>query len=65
MAVRLLYLIVIRVLGWLVLVGRRQAFKDAEIMSPPAECGPPRERDRRALDRQRPPRVPGPDADRR
>ena len=32
MAVRLLYLIVIRVFGWLVLVGRGQAFKDAEIM---------------------------------
>jgi hypothetical protein len=32
MAVRLLYLIVIRVLGWLVLLGRGQALKDAEIM---------------------------------
>ena len=32
MAVRLLYLIVIRVFGWLVLVGRGQAFKDVEIM---------------------------------
>jgi putative transposase len=32
MAGRLLYLIVIRVFGWLVLVGRGQAFKDAEIM---------------------------------
>jgi hypothetical protein len=32
MAVRLLYLIVIRVFGWLVLLGRGQASKDAEIM---------------------------------
>ncbi len=32
MAVRLLYLIVIRVFGWLVLVARGQASKDAEIM---------------------------------
>jgi hypothetical protein len=32
MAARLLYLIVIRVFGWLVLVGRGQTFKDAEIM---------------------------------
>jgi putative transposase len=32
MAFRLLYLIVIRVLGWLVLPGRSQASKDAEIM---------------------------------
>lgn len=32
MAVRLLCLIVIRVFGWLVLLGRRQAFKDPEIM---------------------------------
>jgi hypothetical protein len=32
MAVRLLYLIVIRVFGWLVLVNRGQAFKDTEIM---------------------------------
>ena len=32
MAFRLLYLIVIRVFSWLVLLGRSQASKDAEIM---------------------------------
>ena len=32
MALRLLYLIVTRVFGWLVLLGRGRAFKDAEIM---------------------------------
>ena len=32
MSVRLLYLIMIRVFGWLVLLGRMQASKDAEIM---------------------------------
>jgi putative transposase len=32
MSFRLLYLIVIRVFGWLVLLGRSQASKDAEIM---------------------------------
>ena len=32
MSVRLLYLIMIRVFGWLVLFGRSQASKDAEIM---------------------------------
>src|SRR5438552_1717610 len=32
MSVRLLYLITIRVFGWLVLLGRSQASKDAEIL---------------------------------
>jgi putative transposase len=31
-SLRLLYLIMIRVFGWLALLGRRQAYKDAEIM---------------------------------
>jgi len=31
-SVRLLYLIMVRVFGWLVLLGRGQASKDAEIM---------------------------------
>ncbi|WP_336216786.1 hypothetical protein [Nonomuraea sp. LPB2021202275-12-8] len=32
MPVRLLYLTLVRVFGWLVLLGRGQASKDAEIM---------------------------------
>lgn len=32
MSVRLLYLIMVRVFGWLVLLGRSDASKDAEIM---------------------------------
>ncbi|WP_431904830.1 hypothetical protein [Nonomuraea sp. bgisy101] len=32
MSVRLLYLIVVRVFGWLVLLGRSEAVKDVEIM---------------------------------
>ena len=32
MSLRLLYLIMIRVFGWLTLLGRGQAYKDAEIM---------------------------------
>ena len=32
MSLRLLYLIMVRVLGWLLLLGRGQASKDAEIM---------------------------------
>ncbi|MFG3442262.1 hypothetical protein ACGF0J_33905 [Nonomuraea sp. NPDC047897] len=32
MLVRLLYLIALRVFGWLMLLGRSQASKDAEIM---------------------------------
>jgi putative transposase len=36
--VRLLYLITIRVFGWLVLLGRGQAAKDAEIMMLPGSA---------------------------
>jgi hypothetical protein len=32
MTLRLLYLIVIRMLGWLAMLGRGQAFKDAQIL---------------------------------
>ena len=32
MSLRLLYLIMIQVFGWLALLGRRQAYEDAEIM---------------------------------
>ena len=32
MCVQLLYLIMVRVFGWLVLLGRSEASKDAEIM---------------------------------
>jgi putative transposase len=39
---RLLYLIIVRVFGWLVLPGRSQASKDAEIMVPRHEVTMPR-----------------------
>ena len=40
MALRLLFLIVIRVFGWLALLGRGQASRNAEIMMPTG-AGPP------------------------
>lgn len=33
MSIRVLYMIVVRVFGWLALLGRSQAFKDVEIMA--------------------------------
>jgi len=36
---RLLYLITVRVFGWLILLGRSQASKDAEICAPRTQLG--------------------------
>jgi putative transposase len=38
-SLRLLYLIMIRVFGWLALLGRGQAYKDAEISAPRTQLG--------------------------